>query len=94
MQFSSYIYQYNRITGKKCLKRLLEKSFTTIPNSEKAKTKLDEVGEDLAHLRLEISKMRSHSLSEQLCQYSTGEGRRIFLCVKREFPLQLVSIAS
>lgn len=56
--------------------------------------KLDQVGEDLAHLSLEMSKMRSHSLSEQLSQYSTGEGRRIFLCVKTEFPLQLLSIAS
>lgn len=57
-------------------------------------SKLDWVGEDLAHLSLEISKMRSHSLIERLSQYSTGEGRRIFLCVKTEFPFQLVSIAS
>lgn len=41
MQFSRYIYQDNRITEKKYLKGLLEKSFTTILNSERGMTKLD-----------------------------------------------------
>lgn len=91
MQFSRYIYQDNRITEKKYLKGLLEKSFTTILNSEEWQSW---IGEDLAHLSLEISKMKSHSLPEQLSQYSTGEGRRIFLCDKTEFHLQLGSIAS
>jgi len=63
-----------------------EKSYATTPNSNKGISNLHQVVQDLVHLSLEISRMRSHSLSGSCPSAAPLQEEEFFLVSKYNFP--------